>query len=54
MGAIVSLVIVFGFTWIAGGKGGMNIPDYLDMALFLKISSFCFQPYLRRKYWIAI
>ncbi|PZX01624.1 YhgE/Pip-like protein [Psychrobacillus insolitus] len=42
MGAIVSLVIGFGFTWIAEGMVGLNIPDYLDTALFLTISSFSF------------
>lgn len=42
MGAIVSLVIGFGFTWIAEGIVGLNIPDYLDTALFLTISSFSF------------
>lgn len=42
MSAIVSLVIGFGFTWIAQGMVGLNIPDYLDTALFLTISSFSF------------
>lgn len=42
MGAIVSLVIGFGFTWIAEGMVGLNIPDYLDTAIFLTISSFSF------------
>lgn len=42
MGAIISLVIGFGFTWIAEGMVGLNIPDYLDTALFLTISSFSF------------
>ncbi|SES44865.1 YhgE/Pip domain-containing protein [Psychrobacillus sp. OK032] len=42
MGAIVSLVIGFSFTWIAKGMVGLNIPDFLDTALFLTISSFSF------------
>lgn len=42
MSAIVSLVIGFGFTWIAQGMVGLNIPDYLNTALFLTISSFSF------------
>jgi YhgE/Pip-like protein len=40
--AVVSLVIGFGFTWIAEGMVGMNIPDFLDTALFLTITSFSF------------
>ena len=28
MGAVVALVIGFGFTWIAEGMVGLNIPDY--------------------------
>lgn len=42
MGVIVSLVIGFGFTWLAEGMVGLNIPDYIDTALFLTISSFSF------------
>jgi YhgE/Pip-like protein len=42
MGAIISIVIGFGFTWIAEGMVGLNIPDYLDTALFLTITSFSF------------
>ena len=44
MGAIVSLVIGFGFTWIAEGMVGLNIPHFLDTALFLTITSFSFIP----------
>lgn len=42
MTAIVSLVIGFGFTWIAEGMVGLNIPDFLDTALFLTITSCSF------------
>ncbi|KXZ20507.1 phage infection protein [Bacillus nakamurai] len=42
MGAIVALVIGFGFTWIAEGMVGLNIPDFMDTALFLTITSFSF------------
>lgn len=35
-------MIGFGFTWIAEGMVGLNIPDYLDTAIFLTISSFSF------------
>ncbi|CAK6481357.1 hypothetical protein BFRIPC_00019 (plasmid) [Peribacillus frigoritolerans] len=42
MGAIVALIIGFGFTWIAEGMVGLSIPDYLDIALFLSITSFSF------------
>lgn len=42
MGAVVALVVGFGLTWIAGGVVGLNIPDFLDTALFLTITSFSF------------
>lgn len=42
MATFVSLVIGFGFTWIAGGIVGLNIPDFMDTALFLAVSSFSF------------
>ncbi|HEY2421990.1 MAG TPA: ABC transporter permease [Neobacillus sp.] len=42
MGAIIALVIGFGFTWIAEGMVGLTIPDFLDTALFLTITSFSF------------
>ncbi|WHY86534.1 DUF3533 domain-containing protein [Neobacillus novalis] len=42
MSAIVALVIGFGFTWIAKGMVGLNIPDFMDTALFLTITSFTF------------
>ncbi|WP_413300108.1 ABC transporter permease [Bacillus sp. 1P10SD] len=42
MGAFVSLVIGFGFTWIADGIVGLNIPYFMDTALFLTIASFSF------------
>ncbi|MGG0646338.1 DUF3533 domain-containing protein [Bacillus mycoides] len=41
-GAIVTLVIGFGLTWIADGMVGLNIPNFTDTALFLSITSFCF------------
>ena len=42
IGAIVALVIGFGLTWIADGMVGLNIPDFMDTALFLTITSFSF------------
>lgn len=42
MSAILSLVIGFGLTSIAEGLVGLNIPDFLDTALFLTITSFSF------------
>ncbi|MEK4222339.1 ABC transporter permease [Bacillus sp. FSL W8-0116] len=42
MATFVSIVIGFGFTWIAGGIVGLNIPDFMDTALFLAVSSFSF------------
>jgi YhgE/Pip-like protein len=42
MGAIGALVIGFGLTWIADGLVGLNIPDFMNTALFLAITSFSF------------
>lgn len=42
IGAVVALVIGFGLTWIADGMVGLNIPNFLDTALFLTITSFSF------------
>ncbi|WP_226577496.1 YhgE/Pip domain-containing protein [Halobacillus litoralis] len=42
MGAVVALVIGFGFTWMADGMLGLNIPNFIDTALFLSITSFSF------------
>ena len=41
-GAIATLVIGFGLIWIADGMVGLNIPNFMDTALFLSITSFCF------------
>ncbi|QUG84679.1 YhgE/Pip domain-containing protein [Bacillus nitratireducens] len=41
-GAIAALVIGFGLTWIADGMVGLNIPNFMDTALFLSITSFSF------------
>ncbi|WP_433709080.1 YhgE/Pip domain-containing protein [Paenibacillus illinoisensis] len=41
-GTFVALVIGFGFTWIAGGIVGLSIPNFIDTALFLAVSSFSF------------
>ncbi|EJS06337.1 DUF3533 domain-containing protein [Bacillus sp. MYb56] len=41
-GAIATLVIGFGLTWITDGMVGLNIPNFTDTALFLSITSFCF------------
>lgn len=42
IGAVAALVIGFGLTWIADGMVGLNIPSFMDTALFLSISSFSF------------
>lgn len=42
MASTVSLVIGFGFTWIAEGIVGLSIPVFIDTAFFLTISSFSF------------
>lgn len=42
IGAIVGLVIGFGLTWLADGLVGFNIPQFMDTALFLTITSFSF------------
>lgn len=41
-GAIATLVIGFGLTWIADGMVGLNIANFTDTALFLSITSFSF------------
>ncbi|MEK4707784.1 YhgE/Pip domain-containing protein [Bacillus sp. FSL R10-2780] len=41
-GAIAALVIGFGLTWIADGMVGLNIPNFMDTALFLSITSCSF------------
>ncbi|MEF2098359.1 ABC transporter permease [Bacillus sp. CFBP9009] len=42
MGAVVALVIGLGLTWMADGMVGLNIPNFMDTALFLSITSFSF------------
>lgn len=42
MGAIVSLVVGFGLTWLVDGMVGLHIPQFTDTALFLSITSFSF------------
>jgi YhgE/Pip-like protein len=42
IGAIVSLVVGFGSTWLAGDMVGLHIPQFTDTALFLSITSFSF------------
>lgn len=42
LGAVAAIFIGFGFTWIADGMVGLNIPDFLDTALFLAITAFSF------------
>ncbi|WP_404450443.1 DUF3533 domain-containing protein [Sutcliffiella horikoshii] len=42
MGAIVSLLAGFGLTWLADGMLGLHIPEFIDIALFLSITSFSF------------
>ncbi|QSB09466.1 DUF3533 domain-containing protein [Lysinibacillus fusiformis] len=42
IGGIVALVVGFGLTWIVDGMVGIHIPDFLDTALFLSITTFSF------------
>lgn len=42
MGTFVAVVIGFGYTWIAEAIVGLNIPDFMDTAMLLAISSFSF------------
>ncbi|MGG3466320.1 ABC transporter permease [Neobacillus pocheonensis] len=42
IGAIVSLVVGFGLTWLAGDMVGLHIPQFTDTAFFLSITSFSF------------
>lgn len=42
IGAISSLVIGFGLTWLASAMVGLHIPQFTDTALFLSITSFSF------------
>jgi YhgE/Pip-like protein len=42
MGAIIAPLIGFGLTWLADALIGLNIPSFLDIALFLSITSFSF------------
>ncbi len=39
---VIALVVGFGYTWIASGMVGLTIPDYIDTALFLTLTSFSF------------
>jgi len=42
IGAIVALVVGFGLPWIVDGMVGIEIPAYMDTALFLTITAFSF------------
>lgn len=42
IGAIATLVVGFGLTWIASDLVGLHIPDFTNTALFLSITSFSF------------
>lgn len=42
MGAIVALFIGFGLTWLADALVRLNIPQFMDIAIFLSITSFSF------------
>jgi YhgE/Pip-like protein len=42
IGAIVSLIVGFGLTLLAGDMVGLHIPQFTDTALFLSITSFSF------------
>ncbi|WP_408895131.1 ABC transporter permease [Paenibacillus taichungensis] len=41
-GAVIAVVVGFGFTWIADRIVGLQITNFTDTALFLSISSFSF------------
>ncbi|WP_175072878.1 YhgE/Pip domain-containing protein [Terribacillus sp. AE2B 122] len=41
-GAIVTLIVGFGLTWLADQMVGLHIPDFESTALFLSITSFSF------------
>ncbi|MEH7155264.1 YhgE/Pip domain-containing protein [Neobacillus drentensis] len=42
IGAVISLVVGFGLTWLADNMVGLYIPQFIDTALFLSITSFSF------------
>lgn len=42
MGALVALIVGFGLTWLVESMIGIDIPAYMDTALFLTITSFSF------------
>ncbi|MCM3213334.1 DUF3533 domain-containing protein [Niallia taxi] len=42
IGAIATLVVGFGLTWLASDLVGLHIPDFTNTALFLSITSFSF------------
>jgi len=42
IGAIATLVVGFGLTWIASDLVGLHIPDFTNTALFLSLTSFSF------------
>ncbi|MDQ0185162.1 YhgE/Pip-like protein [Cytobacillus kochii] len=42
IGLFASLIIGFGLPWLAEDLVGMNIPSFMDTALFLSATSFCF------------
>lgn len=41
-GAVIAVVVGFGFAWIADGMVGLQIPQFTDTAWFLSISFFSF------------
>jgi len=42
MGAVIALIVGFGFTWIADGLVSIHIPQFMDTALFLSITAFSY------------
>lgn len=42
IGAVAAVIIGFALPWLIKSMVGINIPDYLDTALFLTIASFAF------------
>ncbi|GGP16352.1 YhgE/Pip domain-containing protein [Oceanobacillus neutriphilus] len=39
---VASIFIGFGLTWLASGMVGLNIPNFMDTALFLSLTSFSY------------
>ncbi|MEW4307793.1 DUF3533 domain-containing protein [Rossellomorea marisflavi] len=42
VGMVIALVVGFGLSWVASDIVGIHIPDYMDTAIFLAITSYSF------------